>query len=165
MKHVDAWLQDSTLRNLIHAAVGRRRETVGSVESQLSKCSRVKQRAALAIRIDLHHRAQQRPVPRVLGNVEIAIGIALGVVQESATHLRSHAHGGGGAQRDSRSCNSWSGNRNLGGRIGRSRIALRNRQGGKESSEGEKHKRRNEEQTRLASESPANPRSRLRTGN
>src|ERR1700675_1785587 len=105
MQHVDLRLQDATLGNLIHAAVERRGKSVGTLQRQLRKYSRVKQRGALAIWIDLHHRTKQRPVHRQLANVKISVSVTLRGTHERPTHLRSHVNSGGGVQRYARS--SW----------------------------------------------------------
>src|SRR4029077_9234888 len=96
MQHVNARLRDATLRNLIHAAIGCGRKSVGAVQRQLRKYGWVKERDALSIWIDLHHRAEQRPVYCILTNIEIAVGVALRGTQEPSTHLGSHVRGGGG---------------------------------------------------------------------
>src|SRR5580765_516659 len=77
MKHVDAWLNDTLLRNPIQTAVPSRRKCVGPIEPEIRKCRRVKECIALSVLPDPRYRPQQRAIPCILTNVEIPLFIAL----------------------------------------------------------------------------------------
>src|SRR5208282_3604646 len=110
MQHVNTPLRHAilkvlTLRNLIKPAIGCGREAIGAMKRQLRKCARIKPSRRFAIRINLDHRTEQRPVERKLWNIKIALRVTLRATLERPAHLRCDVHSRGSGQR--KSCGSW----------------------------------------------------------